>query len=150
LIEQIDLLRHVFTKSKKLYNYELFAIVIMPDHLHMIIKPNIPEEYSKIVSYIKRKFSNIYYQNRNNREYKLSESRREKRESDIWQRRFYEHTIRNDKELHLYLNYIHYNPVKHQLVDLPNQWDHSSFSKFVKLKWYEIHWSDFNDDYDFE
>ncbi len=61
-------------------------------------------------------------------------SRIKHRESNIWQRRFWEHTIRDEQDLENYLNYIHYNPVKHNLVSCPHLWQYSSFHFWVKTQ----------------
>ena len=70
----------------------------------------------------------------------LSISKQKKREKGIWQRRYYEHTIRNDKELAIYTDYIHYNPVKHGWVKSVQDWKNSSFYDFVKEDIYDIEW----------
>ena len=63
-----------------------------------------------------------------------------KREKGIFQRRYYEHTIKNEIELNNQINYIHYNPVKHGLVKNVKDWRYSSFCKFVKQGLYDINW----------
>lgn len=78
-----------------------------------------------------------------------------KREKGIFQRRYWEHTIKNEEELNNQINYIHYNPVKHGLVNKVKDWQHSSFHKFVKLGLYENDWGSAKDienikDIDFE
>ncbi|NEO00460.1 MAG: transposase, partial [Moorea sp. SIO3I7] len=69
-----------------------------------------------------------------------SASRRKHRESNVWQRRFWEHTIRNDHDLHRHIDYIHYNPVKHGLVSCPHLWQYSSFHKWVERGKYRPDW----------
>jgi len=63
-----------------------------------------------------------------------------KREKGIFQRRFYEHTIKNQEELNNHINYIHYNPVKHGYVKRVKNWKYSSFHKFVKNNMYDDDW----------
>ena len=58
----------------------------------------------------------------------------------MWQRRFWEHTITDEAELEQYLNYIHYNPVKHRLVSCPHLWQFSSFSRWVEKGRYAADW----------
>ncbi|WP_293099165.1 hypothetical protein [Moorena sp. SIO3I6] len=70
----------------------------------------------------------------------VSASRRKHRESNVWQRRFWEHTIRNDHDLHRHIDYIHYNPVKHGLVSCPHLWEYSSFHKWVERGKYRPDW----------
>jgi putative transposase len=55
-----------------------------------------------------------------------------KREKGIWQRRYWEHTIRNERDLARHVDYIHYNPVKHGLVSRVCEWPYSSFHQYVK------------------
>ena len=62
-------------------------------------------------------------------------------EYDIWQRRFWEHTIRNEDDLANHIDYIHYNPVKHKLVNSPKEWPYSSFHKYVALKKLSVNWA---------
>ena len=77
--------------------------------------------YSRRVGRIKILFARAL-QEKETHSGNLTESRRKHRASDVWQRRIWEHTIRKDKELAYYLDYVHYNPVKHGLVSCPHQW----------------------------
>ena len=130
LIENIELLRESFRRSKKRYEYKIDAIVILPDHIHMIITPKIPNEYSKIITYIKRDFlyqlsSNLKEEAKTN----LTASTYNRQHSGIWQRRFYEHTIRDEKDFSKIAEYIRINPIKHGLIENINDWKYSSFYK---------------------
>ena len=147
LIENIDLLRQVFAESKQFYRYTIVAIVVLPDHFHMIIEPEDPLAYPKIVSYIKRKFSYLLNQKTPSNSAN-SLSREKKRESNIWQRRFYEHTIRDEKDFARHFDYIHYNPIKHRHTKEVKEWQYSSFHKFVRLGWYDALWCNFPDTLD--
>jgi len=76
--------------------------------------------------------------------FNLSASRAAKNEKAVWERRFWEHLIRDTKDLNRHIDYIHFNPVKHGLVDSPFLWKHSSFHKFrqrwqVSTELVEIH-----------
>lgn len=138
LIKNIDLLRDCFKHTMQFFEFEIFASVILPEHFHIIIKPTNSEDFSKIIGMIKRKFtqslSDIF-------EYEpFLESRIKRYEKNVWQRRFYEHIIRDENDLDKHLDYIHYNPVKHNHVDNVKDWEYSSFKKFVKLNNYSIDW----------
>lgn len=136
LIENIDLLRESFNECKKKYAFDIFAIAIMPDHIHMIIKPKNINEYPKIIGQIKMYFtknSKVKYETNNNRE------------SNIWQRRYWEHTIKDENDLYRHLDYIHFNPIKHGYIKKAVDWEHSSFNKFVKMGYYEQNWCNFED-----
>jgi putative transposase len=63
-----------------------------------------------------------------------------RREKNIWQRRFWEHLIRDEEDLKRHLDYIHYNPVKHGYVNSPCDWTYSSFKQYVKKGFYEMDW----------
>jgi putative transposase len=72
----------------------------------------------------------------------VSESRRRKEETPIWQRRFWEHTIRDEQDLNRHIDYIHYNPVKHGLVMRVAEWQWSSFHRYVKEGMYDPLWGE--------
>jgi len=127
LIENISLLRESFRLSKEKYPYIINAVVIMPDHLHMIISPENAEDYPHIVRTVKQHFSrhcpSHYYAH-----LQQSVSRNRKGYSPVWQKRYYEHTIRNEKDMFEKVQYMYHNPVKHGYVDEPDQWEYSSFN----------------------
>ena len=128
LIENIDLLRESFRVSKNKYRYSIDAIVIMPDHFHIILTPKNSEDYPHIIRTIKQYFSKhcpeAYYKH-----LYQSWSRDKKGYLPVWQKRYYEHTIRNEKDMSEKLQYMYHNPVKHHYVDTPDQWTYSSFVK---------------------
>ena len=70
----------------------------------------------------------------------FSESRKQKGENNIWQRRYWEHTILTKEDLYKHLDYILYNPVKHGYVLSAKDWKYSSFFKFVKNGYYDENW----------
>ena len=71
-----------------------------------------------------------------------NESRQKRREAAVWQRRFWEHTIRDQEDLNRHLDYIHYNPVKHGLVKCAAEWPWSSFHRYVRMGYYEEGWGE--------
>ena len=75
----------------------------------------------------------------------MSESKIKKGEKGIWQRRYWEHTIRNENDLYKHLDYIHFNPIKHNLVVSLKDYKYSTFEKFVKLGFYDENWCNFDD-----
>jgi len=138
LLENVDLLRNSIKFSP--YKFDILAGAIMPDHLHILIKPNNMSELSKIISSIKYGFSKFLPKDKN-----LSQSKISKGEKGIWQRRFYDHIIRDEEDYYKHLDYIHYNPIKHGYVKTAKNWEYSSFNKFVKLGLYENDWCNFED-----
>ena len=128
LVENIELLRDVFKLSKKKYKYHVDAIVVLPDHLHMIITPKISTEYSQIISAIKRSFVyGLDTQTKEEAKAEISASKYRRNHAGIWQERFYEHTIRDEKDWLEKMEYIQYNPLKHELVDDIKDWAYTSF-----------------------
>jgi putative transposase len=63
----------------------------------------------------------------------VSRSRAEKAERGIWQRRYWEHTLRDEADFGRHVDYIHFNPVKHGHVTRVQDWPHSSFHRMVRL-----------------
>lgn len=138
LIKNIDILRNSFKFSKTKYKYEIIAGVILKEHCHLMLLAETPSEISKIVRVIKFNFSkNIpekYIKN-----VILSNSATKRGEKGVWQRRYYDHIIRDEADLHKHLDYIHYNPTKHYGI-APKDWEYSSFKKFVNLVVYDFDW----------
>jgi len=119
LVDNIELLREGFCESKKYYTYVIDAIVIMPDHIHMIITPKHAMDYPKIIKAIKYNFSRHF-----NREEEQSYSRYKRRLKPIWQKRYYEHTIRNEKDYVRCLEYMRDNPLKHGYITNGEVWEY--------------------------
>jgi len=124
LIDNIELLRESFRESKRYYQYKIDAIVVLPDHIHIIITPNIATDYPKIIKAIKYNFSI-----RVKIEEEQSYSRYKRQFKPIWQKRYYEHTIRDEKDYLRCLEYMQSNPIKHNLANHPKEWKYSSFNK---------------------
>lgn len=111
----------------------------------MIIEPDCIDEYPKIMALIKLHFTKRLPEDlKVELSKEVSSSKTKKRESGVWQRRYFEHTIRNQSELNHLTDYIHYNSVKHGLVERPREWPHSSFMRFVEKGFYDLNWCEFN------
>ncbi|OOF46406.1 REP-associated tyrosine transposase [Rodentibacter trehalosifermentans] len=136
LIEHIDLLREAYQFVKQKYPFKTEAICILPNHIHCIwTLPENDSNYSLRLRLLKTRFSS-HFKAKNN----LSPSKQRRKEKGIWQRRFYEHTIRDDKDFENCVNYIHYNPVKHGWVEKVKDWQFSTFHQYVKNKIYPENW----------
>jgi len=112
---------------------------LLPDHMHCIWKlPNGDTDYSKRWGLIKKEFTgrakNLVATVR------PTKSQEQRREGTIWQRRFWEHQIRDEKDFDTHCDYIHYNPVKHDLAKSPRDWPYSTFQKFVSAGIYSLNW----------
>ena len=140
LIDNINLLKDAFRYVLSKFNFEIFACSILKNHLHLILKLENSRDYSEIIRLFKYYFSNKLPKSK-----ELSKSKLDKREKGIWQRRFWEHTIKNENDLYKHLDYIHYNSYKHYQIT-PQNWQYSSFNKFVKLGYYDKNWCNINDE----
>src|SRR5262249_444350 len=133
-------LHEAFAEVKKDKPFELFAIVLLPYHLHCIW--NLAKgdaDFSSRWADVKSTFTKKYLA-RGGDEAPISESRRKKGERGIWQRRFWEHFVRNEDDLKRCVDYLHFNPVKHGLVRRVKDWPWSSFKRFVRLGEYTADW----------
>jgi putative transposase len=147
-----EILSEIITEVQKDYPFTMDAWVFLPDHLHCLwTLPPEEADYSKRWGLIKARFTKAIAKEQG-RSALLTGSRIRHGESTIWQRRFWEHQIRDERDLHVHLDYIHYNPVKHGLVDSPGKWPYSSFREFVSRNLYPDNWGeniDFKFDLDF-
>ena len=128
----VDLLRTVITSVREEMPFDIDAAVILPNHMHFIWSlPSGDFGYSRRIGKLKVRFTKAFYSN-SKPSLELSASRVKHRESDIWQRRFWEHTIRDEEEFDRLFEYIHFNPVKHGCVTCPHKWQATSFHKWVR------------------
>ncbi|WP_158583856.1 REP-associated tyrosine transposase [Salinibius halmophilus] len=111
-IDNIDAIRNGLRYAKEKHPFDIEASVILPDHLHMIWKlpeddANFPLRWQLIKKHVTRSVGR-----------------------NIWQRRFFEHVLRDDHDWQMHVDYIHYNPVKHGYCERVSQWPYSSYRKF--------------------
>jgi putative transposase len=135
LVEHVDRLRAAFHHGMKRHPFTIEGIVIMPDHLHTLWRlPEGDPNFSVRWMVIKRKFSaGLEVEG-------VNQSRRAKREKGVWQRRFWEHCIRDADDWRGHLDYIHNNPVKHGYCLTPAEWPYSSFGRAVEQGLYTADW----------
>ena len=137
LTENIDALREAFRQVKRERPFQFGAIVIRPDHLHCLwTLPENDTDFSTRWRLIKSNFARAIAPGE-----RLSSRRQQKKERGIWQRRFWEHAIRDQRDFDTHLDYIHYNPVKHGWASCVRDWPHSSFHQFVKDGLYPANWA---------
>jgi putative transposase len=127
LVCEIDRLRRAYLTAQQRRPFETVAICVLPDHLHAVwALPEGDDDFSTRWSLIKSGFS------RGLDARPRSRSKTAKWEKGIWQRRYWEHAIRNDTDLERHVEYIHFNPVKHGYVTRVSDWPHSSFHRDVE------------------
>ncbi len=136
LVENVAALRHAFRVTRKERPFAIDAIVILPDHLHaiMTLPPQDPD-FSGRWRRIKSLFTRQLLARG------LPIERDTRGEYDLWQRRFWEHTLRDETDLARHVDYVHYNPVKHGLVRSVGDWPYSSFHRYVRQGWLPPDWA---------
>lgn len=135
-------LREAFRSVRARYPFQVLAIVLLPDHLHTVWElPRGDSDYITRWRQIKSLFTRSYVQTMPAAaSLRPSNSQRERQEHPIWQRRFFEHTCRNESDLKRCVDYTHFNPVKHGLVQQVCEWQWSSFHRYVELGEYDREW----------
>jgi putative transposase len=137
LVRHIDLLRIAFRDARRRHPFEIDAIVVLPDHLHAIwTLPEDDADFGRRWRLIKSAFSRGLPGGEC-----ISASRVAKGERGIWQRRYWEHTLRDEADFERHVDYIHFNPVKHGHARRVQDWPHSSFHRMVRLGIYPLDWA---------
>lgn len=138
--ENLNHLRSALATVKQEMPFEITAAVVLPDHMHHIwTLPDNDDRLSARVGRMKILFTQML-RGPGSLPEDVNASRLKHRESDVWQRRFIDHYIRDDDDFERHLNYVHYNPVKHGYVTCPHLWPHSSFERWVKKDVYLPDW----------
>lgn len=137
----LKLLRKILNQVKILYPFKMWGYAFLPDHFHMLIQPQPPVTFSQIMHSLKTNFTREY-----KRTVKFDGS------MTFWQKRFWEHTIRDEFDFQKHLDYLHFNPVKHGYVKRPDDWMQSSFVEWKSRGAYPERWGwqelqDFSSEY---
>ena len=127
LVEHVDLLKEAVGRVKRRVGFEILAWVVLPDHTHVIIDP-MENNLAGIVRRLKLSFANLYF------------DRQGTHGGTVWQRRYWDHIIRDRQDMNRHIDYIHYNPVKHGLVSDPFAWRHSSLDRYCADGYYSRDW----------
>ncbi len=132
LIEHIGILRDALRTTRRERPFRIDAIVVLPDHLHTVwTLPEGDSDFPTRWRLIKSRFSHALPARE-----RITCSRERKRERGIWQRRYWEHLIRNDWDFRNHVDYCHFNPVKHGLVMRAGDWPYSSFHLHLRSGMY--------------
>lgn len=125
----MTLFRETLRAVKKLYPFTMTAYAFMPDHIHLLIFVPATTNISKLMQSIQWNYTLNY-----KKQHQITKSLK------LWQRGFWDHVIRNEKDFMNHIHYIHYNPVKHGLAACPIDYPHTSFAAYVERGWYEPDW----------
>jgi putative transposase len=136
LVQQINVLKNAINTVKKAHPFIIHAWVVLPEHMHCVIElPVNDDDFSTRIRLIKANFSKAIPKGEH-----LSLVRKSRGERGIWQRRFWEHLIRDETDCQAHIDYVHINPVKHGLVKQVKDWPHSTFHHLVKQGIYPEDW----------
>ena len=134
----VDRWQQAVSKVQRARPFIIEAAVVMPDHLHMIwTLPENDADYSTRIRLIKSTFTKSLPPSPG---VKPNVSRISKGERDVWQRRYWEHVIRDENDFQAHVDYIHFNPVQSGLVERPGDWPHSTFLRWVERGSYDPWW----------
>lgn len=132
---ELDLYWGAVRRTQKKLPFELMAYAILPDHFHwLIMMPEEQPNFSLVLQKMKWIFA-LDYKQAQGLEGAIK----------IWQRGFWDHVIRDEKDLGIHLDYIHWNPVKHGYVKNPEDWEQSSLLEWVSKGYYESGWGEGKD-----
>ena len=133
--DRCSLLRHAIDEVRSWHPFIVEAEVFLPDHIHSIWRlPDDDGDFSTRWRLVKQAFIR-----RLDRRGELM--RAPDRTPMVWQKRFWEHLIRDERDFTAHVEYIHFNPVKHGLVKRPRDWQHSSFMDWVRRGCYDTDWA---------
>ena len=127
LIDHFSIFWEAVERSLDRVRFEIIAWVVLPEHFHMILDPK-DNDLSGILRRLKLSFANQFYRQQDHSQ------------GAIWQRRFWDHIIRDQEDMNRHIDYVHYNPVKHGLTENPHQWRYSSFGKYLEDGYYSADW----------
>jgi putative transposase len=127
LVDHIGALRAAFRAARQERPFAIDAIAVLPDHLHAVLTlPAGDADFSSRWRRIKGHFSSALIA------VGADIKRHGNGELALWQRRYWEHTIRDDADFARHVDYVHFNPVKHRLVSRVRDWPYSSFHRYVR------------------
>ena len=137
LVDQITVLREAVAATRRSHPFAIDAFVVLPDHLHTIwTLPPDDRDFSTRWRLIKSRFAKALPKRE-----RLSDVRIARGERGIWQRRFWEHLIRNESDYARHVDYCYINPVKHGLVKRVRDWPYSSFHRDVEAGLFPLDWA---------
>ncbi len=133
-------LRQAIQCTRKKLPFIIDGWCLLPDHLHCIwTLPHNDADFGARWGMIKRYVSKHCG---SDPQYKqvLPSSKQKRGESALWQRRFWEHQIRDENDYEQHMAYIHFNPVKHGYAQAAVDWPYSTFHRYLQQGIYPRDW----------
>ena len=136
-------LREAFERVRAENPFRIDALCLLPEHIHCVWSlPQGDADFSGRWRKIKGIFTDLYLGSGGGDKGSRSHSRVERQEACLWQRRFWEHVIRDERDFERHADYTHYNPVKHGLVHRAGEWAWSTFRRYVAAGVYDEGWGE--------
>jgi len=137
LVRHIELLRRVVADVRRRHPFKIHGWVVLPEHLHCVIELPVGDaDFATRWRLMKTGFSKGLP-----RTERISKVRARRGERGIWQRRYWEHLLRDEVDYRAHMDYIHINPLKHGLVKQVRDWPYSTFHRLVALGVYPEDWA---------
>jgi len=133
-------LREAIRETRSVAPFTIDGWVLLPDHLHCIwtLPPDDADNgkrWALIKRFVTKQCGPLLY-----RDEWMNDSKRRRNESTLWQRRFWEHVIRDEADYRQHMDYLHFNPVKHGMVENVGDWPFSTFHRCVREGVYPGSW----------
>ncbi len=142
LTRHIDLLRAAVRTVRQRHPFIIHGWVVLPEHMHCVIElPPGDADFATLWRLIKINFSKAIPSTE-----RISAVRAQRGERGIWQRRYWEHLIRDERDYRAHMDYVHINPVKHGLSRCVADWPYSTFHRLVEKGIYTMSWAGGNED----
>ncbi len=142
LVDHVNNLSEVVKDVKRRHPFHIDAFVVLPDHLHTVwTLPQDDSDFATRWMLIKAGFSRRIAKTE-----RINASRAQKGERGIWQRRYWEHLIRDERDYERHVDYIHFNPVKHGYARRASDWPHSSIHRYVAKGTISADWAGTSDE----
>jgi putative transposase len=136
LTEHIDLFRRAVSETRKSMPFTIDAMVVMPNHWHALwTLPADDKRYLERIRLVKAKFTKALI------DAGVDVNKDRRGECNVWQKRFWEHTIRDSSDYEAHVNYVHINPVKHGYAARASDWPHSSIHRFIQDGILSVDWA---------
>jgi len=128
--DNVTLLFETMRRVQSIHPFRLLAYTIMPDHFHWLMRAdNEAGNFSVVLHSIKRNYT-INYKKVHGITTPMN----------VWQPRFWDHVIRDERDFNNHFDYIHWNPVKHGGTQKPGDWPHSTYRHWLERGYYELGW----------
>lgn len=128
LVRRIDALFNAWRRARRRVPHRVVAFVVMPDHFHVLVTmTDGRDDYSRLIQDVKKGFTRRIACG--------------KKIDSPWQARFWEHTIRDERDFRNHIDYIHINPLKHSVVEKVADWPYSTFQRYARNGWLPMNWA---------